>query len=117
MHKSLKQKAQEVLHERGGFPRQPGGSVLVAQTAIEQALAGRYPAAVARDMAFHLTDWQSDVLLLLAIQLFPERFTPDEIQQAIGIFLCHAPNHIVAAAKLGGYLVTDVWGIGGSDVS
>ena len=74
-----------------------------------------YPAEVAHDIAFHLTDCESDAAFIVAVTLSPERFTPDEIRSGVAAFIVHAPNHIAAAAKHGGFPVTDVFGIGALD--
>jgi hypothetical protein len=66
----------------------------------------------ARDLAFHLSDWRSDGAFLIAVSLAPDRFTPDEIADGVMGFLIHAPNHVAAAAKLGGLPVEDIFGIG-----
>jgi hypothetical protein len=68
--------------------------------------------AASRDIAFHLSDWSSDAAFLVAVHLYPERFTREEIDAGVEMFLGHAPNHIAAAAKLYGYPVSDVFGIG-----
>ena len=56
----------------------------------------------AQDIAFHLSDWAGDAAFLIALHLFPERFTTDEIQAGIGLFFVHAPYHIAEAAALAG---------------
>jgi len=56
----------------------------------------------AKDIAFHLSDWAGDAAFLIALHLFPDRFTPDEIQAGIGMFFVHAPYHIAEAAALAG---------------
>ena len=61
----------------------------------------------ADQIAFHLTDWNSDAAFIVAVHLFPERFTQKEIEAGIGLFLCHVPSHIVAAARLAGYPAED----------
>jgi phosphoribosyl 1,2-cyclic phosphodiesterase len=55
---------------------------------------------VARDTAFHLTDINSDIAFLMAVYLFPERFTDQEIDYGIGGLIIHMPNHLFAAAKI-----------------
>jgi len=70
---------------------------------------------IARDIAFHLTDWHWESNFLVALTLFPERFTPDEIQSGVEAFMVHAPNHVAAAAKLWGFPVTDAFMIGALD--
>ena len=57
----------------------------------------------ARDIAFHLSDWASDAAFIVAIQIFPERFTAAEIADGVEGFLIHAPNHVAAAAVLSGH--------------
>lgn len=106
------------LKVRGIFRELAGGrasQISSPAQAIEQALVKDYPAEIARDIAFHLTDWQSNAAFLVALSLFPERFTPDEIRSGVEAFIVHAPNHAAAAAKLYGFPVTDVFGIDAID--
>jgi hypothetical protein len=42
----------------------------------------------------------------VALHLFPEPFTPEEIRAGVGMFLHYAPNHIAEACRLTG---TYVW--------
>jgi hypothetical protein len=66
----------------------------------------------AKDIAFHLTDWSEDAAFLVAVHLFPERFTPAEVEAGIGLLIVHAPNHLAAAAKLAGHPIQDVFEVG-----
>jgi len=86
-----------------------------AQKVIAEALAKDRESQVARDMAFHLTDWNADAAFIVAVLLFPERFTQEEIAEGVESVIVHAPNHMAAAAKLGGFPVTDVFDIGAVD--
>jgi hypothetical protein len=45
--------------------------------------------------------------LIVALHLYPERFTPKEIEAGVELFLCHVPNHVIAAARLAGHPVED----------
>lgn len=63
----------------------------------------------ADEIAFHLTDWSAEAAFLVALHLFPERFTKEEIEEGVLAFLIHAPNHIVAAARLSGHPVEDIF--------
>jgi hypothetical protein len=63
----------------------------------------------ADEIAFHLTDWNSDAAFLVALHLFPERFTPEEISAGIDLFLVHVPAHVIAAARLTGNSTDDVF--------
>ena len=55
-----------------------------------------------KDIAFHLVDWQAEAAFIVALTLFPERFTDKEIDEGVTAFLIHAPSHVVRAAKLFG---------------
>ena len=63
----------------------------------------------ADEIAFHLTDWVTDAAFLVALHLFPERFTPKEIREGVQAFLIHVPSHVIAAARLGGHPVEDIF--------
>src|SRR5689334_19418961 len=116
MKSTVEEKVLAVFRELAGERvHQIEVAVPTAQQTIAQALADEHPASVARDIAFHLTDWQSDAAFIVAVILFPERFTPDEIRNGVDDFIAHAPNHAAAAAKLGGFPVTDVFEIGALD--
>ena len=54
-------------------------------------------------IGFHLVDWNSDAAFIVALLLFPEEFTPEEICEGVELFLVHAPAHCIEAARLGGY--------------
>lgn len=68
--------------------------------AIKQALSDELDAETASRLAFHLADWNGDAAFLVALLLFPERFTSAEIREGVAGFLIHAPDHIAAAATL-----------------
>lgn len=99
--RDIKAKVREVLSEplderlQGlfPFPHEAGAR-------ITRALKKDFGEETAWDIAFHLLDWQEDGAVLLAIALFPEKFTLEEIRSEIGRYIVHAPNHIAAAAKL-----------------
>jgi hypothetical protein len=44
------------------------------------------------EIAFHLTDWNCDAAFLVALHLFPERFTPEEIRAGVDLFLVYVPS-------------------------
>jgi hypothetical protein len=76
-------------------PAEPATSV------IASALANEY-GPKAKAIAFHMADWNSDAAFVVAVHLFPERFTAEEIAAGVRMFLIHAPNHIRAACVLTG---------------
>ncbi len=77
-----------------------------AMSAITAAFVEDYGELKAADIGFHMADWNSDAAFIVAVHLFPERFTREEIEAGVGLFLVHAPNHIRAACGLTG---TYVW--------
>jgi|SRR5690242_5071459 len=83
-----------------------GGDV---HSAIAAALSSDIRDEVADEIAFHMVDWSYDAAFIVALHLFPERFTPEEIEAGVGLFLVHAPAHIIAAARLMGYSTDDVF--------
>ncbi len=68
---------------------------------------------VAQDIAFHMTDWLSDIKDLQDIYSNIENVTNDEITSFVYKFLAHVPNHLNAAMKLSGIgRVEDVFQVG-----
>ena len=76
---------------------------------IAQAISSEHELEVAAEIGFHLGDWQSEAAFLVALHLFPERFTPEDIREGVEAFLIHAPHHIIAAARLAGHPTDDIF--------
>jgi hypothetical protein len=83
-----------------------------AQNVIAAALTDELGPERAADVAFHLSDWGEDAAFLVAVHLFPERFTVEEIRDGVTALLIHAPNHLAAAAHLAGWPLRDVFTVG-----
>ena len=86
------------------------GSVIAepAMSTIAAAFVGECGHIKAADIGFHMADWNSDAAFVVAVHLFPERFTPEEVVEGVSLFLVHAPSHIRAACGLtGNYKWTD----------
>jgi len=77
----------------------------LAMDAATAALADEYGWEKAGDVALHMLDWNWDAAFIVALHLFPERFTAEEIRSGLGLFLVHAPNHIREACRLTGQYV------------
>jgi hypothetical protein len=86
-----------------------------ARDIIAAALKAGFGEKTARDIAFHLADWNSEAAFIVAMHLFPEQFTSEEIEDGVERFLVHAPNHVAAATKLGGYPIEDIFEVGALD--
>lgn len=71
------------------------------------------PESVARDVAFHMTDWLDDLDAYARFCSDPQALTDEQVSKLLLAFLLHVPNHIAAAAKLStGFGGTDVFGVG-----
>lgn len=109
-------KAVSILREMvGERAEQFEVSIASAQRYVREALGSEFPPRTASEIAFHMTDWNSDAAFIAALILYPERFTSAEIRSGILNFLIHAPNHLAAAAKLHGYPVDDIFEVGALD--
>lgn len=51
-------------------------------------------------VGFHLVDWQNDAAFLVALHLFPDEFSPEEIRDRLLGFFLHVPAHLITAAKI-----------------
>ena len=115
--RSYKEKVAEIFREMAG----DRASSIIAlfnpriTEILEEALGKDYPPEVASNIAIHLTDWNKEAAFIAALVLFPERFTRDEICRGVQQFLIHVPNHLVAAAKLAGWPVEDMFDLGALD--
>lgn len=76
-----------------------------AMSTIGVAFATEYDQVTAHDIGFHMADWNSDAAFMVAVHLFPEKFTAEEIREGVEAFLCHAPNHIREACRITGQYV------------
>lgn len=67
----------------------------------------------AKDIGFHMTDWDHNVDDLISLYENPENFTNDQIVEIVLRFLAHVPNHVAAAKKLSGLgPIEDVFEVG-----
>lgn len=76
---------------------------------IARAISSEHKPEVAEEIGFHLGDWQSDAAFLVALHLFRERFTPEEIDDGVHSLLLHVPAHVLAAARLAGHPTEDIF--------
>jgi hypothetical protein len=115
-HDSVRKKVQTIFTElarerarmlKGGTF--PAGITSTVTAALSSPDASDEQILHADKIAFHLTDWNDDAAFIVALHLFPERFTPEEIEAAVGMFLIHVPNHVVAAARLAGHPTDDIF--------
>jgi hypothetical protein len=68
---------------------------------------------VANEVAFHMTDWLDDLNALVDLYSGRTRWTPARVDDVLGDFLVHVPNHIAAAGKvLCDFEVDDIFQVG-----
>jgi hypothetical protein len=83
------------------------------QKRIAAAFGDNFEEKTAHDIAFHMTDWLSDIKGLEDIYSNVDSLTNEEIRSFVCGFLAHVPNHLNAAAKLSGVgKVEDVFEVG-----
>ena len=80
-----------------------------AREAIRIAFDRAYGREAASNLAFHLVDWTGDAAFIMALCMFPEQFTGNEIREGVDLLLVHVPNHVAAAAKISGNQCKDIW--------
>jgi hypothetical protein len=115
-HDSVRKKVQAIFTELAGERARtldgstfPAGITSTVTVALAGSNATEEQILHADQIAFHLTDWNSDAAFIVALHLFPERFTPEEIGAAVGMFLVHVPAHVIAAARLAGHPTEDIF--------
>ena len=102
---------REMVGDRAGRLEGPDSASDVKKS-IADAIAADHAAESASGIGFHLSDWGLDAAFLVALRLFPERLSGEEIKAGVTNLIIHAPNHLAAAAKLAGYPIQDVFGLG-----
>ncbi len=115
-HDSVRRKVETIFSEMAGDRTKmldsgtfPAGITSTITTALAGSDATEEQILHADQIAFHLTDWSSDAAFVVALHLFPERFTPEEIKAAVDMFLVHVPSHVIAAARLAGHSTEDIF--------
>ena len=68
---------------------------------------------VARDIAFHMTDWDHNLQDMVRLYEQQESLSDEEVIDIIIQFLAHVPEHVAAAKKLAGVgPITDIFEVG-----
>ena len=109
-NESFRQKVDAIFTELAGGERAARlrADVPFPVTSIVTAALPHNDIVLSDSIAVHVTDWNADAAFLVALHLFPERFTGEEIADGVRALLLHAPAHMVAAARLSGYEVIDL---------
>ena len=52
------------------------------------------------ELGLHMVDWNSDAAFIVALSLFPERFSDEEVREGVRKLLMHVPYHLVNATRI-----------------
>ncbi len=105
---SLRQKVNDIFTELA-----PDRAVALSEDRLAKNIIFRIKAIVTREygarkastLGMHMSEWNADAAFIVALHLYPDRFTDKEIRTGIELFLAHAPNHIRAACQITGQYV------------
>ena len=87
--------------------------VRIRATLEKVILVEEFTEDVARDIAFHMTDWLNNLEDYYNFCQAPESLPAEEVEKLLLAFLIHVPNHLAAAAKLFTEIpVSDIFGVG-----
>lgn len=113
-HNSFRKKVDDIFRELAGAERAkwleagvPSRCMLQIANAVSSESG--YPEKVGWDIGTNVADWQADAAFLVALHLFPERFTDEEIDEGVRSLLLHVPAHVIAAARLAGHPTADIF--------
>ncbi len=115
---SISEKVQSLFRDKvGDVASRLDGSIFPNEIRdrIANVLSEDFSNELSQNIAFHLVDWNDDAAFLVALLLWPEKFTDEEISKGVYRLIPHAPDHLAAAAKLFGQPVTDVFEVGALD--
>jgi hypothetical protein len=102
-HERVRTKTKVIFTEIAGDRAarlDPSNALEDMKSLVATALQRNFGIERARELAFHMLDWNGEAAFIVALLLYPERFSSDEIEAGITGFLIHAPNHIPAALKI-----------------
>jgi hypothetical protein len=80
-----------------------GMSTSAMMQTIAVAFARRMRREKAKSLGFHLGDWANDAAIVLALHMFPEKFTREEIRDVTDFVAAHLPYHCAALGAHFGY--------------
>ena len=114
VYDSFRKKVDDIFQELAGPERAKWLGAGVPSRCMEQiaqavSAESGYSEQVGFDIGFHVADWQADAAFLVALHLFPDRFTAEEIDEGVRSLLIHVPAHVIAAARLAGHPTEDIF--------
>jgi len=111
---SFRRKVDDIFRELAGPQRAKWlGATVPSRCRVQIAKAviakSAFPEKVGWDIGFHVSDWKENAAFLVALHLYPERFTDEEIAEGVLALLIHVPSHVNAAARLAGIPNRDIF--------
>jgi hypothetical protein len=111
---SFRKKVDDIFQElvgpeRARWLRADVPSRCMLQIAHAVSSQSEYSEKVGWDIGINVADWQGDAAFLVALHLFPERFTEEEIDEGVRSLLIHVPAHVIAAARLAGHSTEEIF--------
>jgi hypothetical protein len=82
------------------------------QEKVLAAFKGDLGEKKARLLGFHLADWNADAAFIVALHLFPEKFSKREIVAGVISFHVSATDHVTAASVINGFPIEDPYEVG-----
>ena len=87
--------------------------VQIKESIIKALSDLQVPVDKAREIAFHMTDWLSDLSAWQRFCEAPSSQSSDEVLDLLTKFLIHVPEHVAAANKLmNGFSIQDIFEVG-----
>ena len=80
---------------------------------VEGACKTEFGGDAAEEIGFHASDWAENAAFLVALHLFPEQFTAEEIRDGMESLACHIPYHVAGIADALNYPSSPPWDMEG----
>jgi hypothetical protein len=110
--RTWKAKTREIFSFAGERAKNLDGAGMAVRERVASVYEKKLGTEKAYELAYHVCDWNDEAAFIVALHLYPERFTNKEIASGIEAVLIHAPNHLLAAATLAGKQLIDIWDLG-----
>jgi hypothetical protein len=100
---------REAFGERAQFLQFSSDHTGEVASTVKDACKRAWGGKRAAEIGFHASDWAEDAAFLVALHLFPERFTAKEIRDGIESLACHIPYHVAGIADALNYPSAPPW--------
>ena len=114
-HESFRVKVSKIFAELVGdraSALDPSKHNKIVQSLIASSFKSDLGKEKADLLGFHMADWNGSAAFMVALHLFPERFTKKEIEAGVISVLLEVTDHIVAASTIDGMPIEDTFEVG-----